>query len=182
MALSNKFWGQQQPYGCPYCGSPHCIGGCVANPVPPGMQAVKSLFDAQQVAPQKPLPEEEIFCATGGLVGWREWRVPCFGNKLLSFNGTVWPVREPLRATCKKALPTECLGHNCACGLYAWKDRKDLKVNQAEFSCISGEVWLWGKVVEHEKGYRAEFSYPKAFVNSGADARRLGQIYGVKLI
>jgi hypothetical protein len=27
---------------------------------------------------------------------------------------------------------------------------------------VRGEVWLWGTVVEHEQGWRAEFAYPKA--------------------
>ena len=26
---------------------------------------------------------------------------------------------------------------------------------------IYGEVWLWGTVVEHELGWRAQFAYPK---------------------
>ena len=27
---------------------------------------------------------------------------------------------------------------------------------------VHGEVYLWGKVVEHERGWRAQFAYPKA--------------------
>lgn len=28
---------------------------------------------------------------------------------------------------------------------------------------ILGEVWLWGTVVEHEEGWRAQFAYPRKF-------------------
>jgi hypothetical protein len=67
-------------------------------------------------------------------------------------------------------------GHSC--GVYAWKSEQ-LAVNHlidawAEGRIVTfskyglefymlGEVWLWGQVVEHELGYRAEIAYPAAF-------------------
>jgi len=31
---------------------------------------------------------------------------------------------------------------------------------------ICGEVYLWGTVIEHRSGWRAQFAYPKSFVLS----------------
>jgi hypothetical protein len=37
---------------------------------------------------------------------------------------------------------------------------------QQQRYAIHGQIYLWGTVVEHELGYRAQFSYPKNFVLS----------------
>jgi hypothetical protein len=184
---------------CPCCGLAGCAGQCQAQAAPkfPLQQGISQLMPSQYFSMlqgvgatgleppatrRTPLPQEEIVCATGGIVGWRSWRVPCFGDDLRSFNGELWPVRKALRATCKSGAPQDCLGENCTCGLYSWKERKNLAENMSGYNAIIGEVWMWGKIIEHEKGYRAEYSYPKSFVNSGPDARRLARIYGVKLV
>lgn len=193
-------FGSKSPL-CQYCQSPYCSGQCMTQAHADAQLAkyhqvmaqqmqnlpgLSSMFgqQSQQIskAPEvrKSLPEEEVICATGGIIGWRSWRVPCFGSELLSFNGAVWPVRAPLRAICTNG-PTNCTGARCSCGLYAWKKREFLTVNANEYSSIEGEVWLWGKVIDCEKGYRAEFAYPKSFINS-ADARRIATIYGVETL
>lgn len=43
-----------------------------------------------------------------------------------------------------------------------------------EYLLIRGEVYLWGKIVEHEFGYRAEFAYPKKLYKH----KNLAQKYG----
>lgn len=184
---------------CSGCGSPFCNGRCMQNVAyaHPAQQSpsISALIDAQnrmqlqmmqavgiqQPKPRPLIPEEELICATGGIVAWRSWRLQGFGKQLFSFNAQVWPIRAPLEAICKRDA-MECLGNYCACGIYGWKERKNLKVNQSEYSCLDGEVWFWGRVIEHELGYRAEFAYPKAFVNSGGLAKKLAAIYGAKLI
>jgi len=42
---------------------------------------------------------------------------------------------------------------SCTCGFYAFKGSDQLN----KFAPIHGAVLMWGKVVEHEFGYRAEF-------------------------
>lgn len=152
-----------------------------------GLSAYQQLLGGIQIAsppapaPKRlaPLPIEELICATGGIVAWRSWRVHCFEDQLYSFNGTVWPVRQALRAKCANGVG--CTGNACTCGIYSWMKREKLKVNESGHSAIDGEVWLWGKVIEHEFGYRSEYAYPKAFADS-VDARRIGKIYGVPVI
>jgi hypothetical protein len=53
---------------------------------------------------------------------------------------------------------------NCSCGIYAARDANHLEILHYAQQGICGEVYLWGKVVEHEQGYRAQFAYPKNFV------------------
>ncbi len=43
---------------------------------------------------------------------------------------------------------------SCTCGFYAFKDSSYL----SKFAPIHGSILMWGKVVEHEFGYRAEFA------------------------
>ena len=53
---------------------------------------------------------------------------------------------------------------NCTCGIYAAKTLHHFRSAGYERYGVHGEVHLWGKVVEHELGYRAQFAYPKTFV------------------
>ena len=59
---------------------------------------------------------------------------------------TKWTAHEPLVAE----------GRVEAGGIYAYKDATAL----LGFGNVQGEVWLWGRVEEHEHGYRAEYAYP----------------------
>jgi hypothetical protein len=50
---------------------------------------------------------------------------------------------------------------NCTCGIYAAKSLEHLRKNGYDRCGIYGEVCLWGTVVEHERGWRAQLAYPK---------------------
>ena len=47
-------------------------------------------------------------------------------------------------------------------GVYALKRKEDLADSSSddEHEVVFGKVALWGKVIEHAKGYRAQFGYP----------------------
>jgi hypothetical protein len=50
----------------------------------------------------------------------------------------------------------------CTCGIYGSKNLNHLRRTQLwQYGGIYGEVNLWGSVVEHEQGFRAQFAYPK---------------------
>jgi hypothetical protein len=51
---------------------------------------------------------------------------------------------------------------NCTCGIYAAKNIEHLRQFGYEGRGIHGEVYLWGTVVEHRLGWRAQFAYPKS--------------------
>lgn len=51
----------------------------------------------------------------------------------------------------------------CTCGIYARKDREGLRKAMHRTSLVYGEVSLWGSMVEHQYGWRAQYAYPKSF-------------------
>lgn len=53
---------------------------------------------------------------------------------------------------------------SCTCGVYAAKTLERLRQCGYSRFGLYGEVYLWGSVVEHERGWRAEFAYPKTFL------------------
>lgn len=52
----------------------------------------------------------------------------------------------------------------CSCGIYAAKDWHHLVKHNYADKGIHGEVHLWGVLLEHTLGYRAQYAYPKFFV------------------
>jgi len=99
------------------------------------------------------------------VVAWRVWQWDTSGLK--SLNGEAWLSQKPLQAGCR--VHTARLSHdapefNCTCGIHASKSLAYLRRTQFwQYGSVHGEVSLWGSVVEHEQGFRAEFAYPKAF-------------------
>jgi hypothetical protein len=118
------------------------------------------------------------------LIGWRGWKIkPTMRPKLtaLLHYGTVWPAKKPIKATCRAA-GTERIRHamalrryneapyppyfSCQCGVYAVATFEHLL--RHTFSALPdmlfayGPVALWGKVIQHSRGYRAQFAYPLA--------------------
>ena len=96
------------------------------------------------------------------IVGHRVWRWDAAG--LRSLNGKRWHPRQPLAAKCGARNAHEA--HevpqtDCTCGVYAAKNIEHLRQLGYEGRGIRGEVHLWGAVVEHELGWRAQFAYPK---------------------
>jgi hypothetical protein len=112
---------------------------------------------------------------------WRVWRIARDEDgspRLTSQLGTVWPPREPLRATCNH--PRERNGilmlhrapaRKCECGIYA-VDSVVRALSTGGTSWASGTSWvhvlgrvaLWGRIVRGDKGLRAEFAYPLSLV------------------
>jgi hypothetical protein len=97
------------------------------------------------------------------VVAYRAWLLGPYG--LLSLNGEFWPPNQKLQADCKRSVN----GHtppngDCSCGIYAAKSFDQLRrIGYAELG-VCGEVYLWGTVVEHKLGWRAQFAYPKTLV------------------
>lgn len=107
------------------------------------------------------------------VVGYRVWRWNAGG--LNSLNGEPWLAGRPLAAGCRVAAGATIVGcakavhdvhelphSDCTCGVYAAKNRAHLRQFGYEGYGIHGEVYLWGTVVEHKLGWRAQFAYPKS--------------------
>ncbi len=96
------------------------------------------------------------------VTGWRLWGVEDVDGdtRLVSLTrSTVW---EPLRATASWCLrPTHLRpARRCRCGVYALASAEELALLGPIAGGAIGQVSLWGKVIEHERGLRAEFAYP----------------------
>lgn len=100
-------------------------------------------------------------------VGWRSWRVMATagGLRLVSaLFDTAWEPGRPLAASCPQGHPAP--EPACRCGVYAARDVTEAYrhlVGRDEAWVVHrviGEVALWGRVVEHERGHRGELAYP----------------------
>jgi len=98
------------------------------------------------------------------LIGWRGWDVKRPG--VLCSPDDVWLPRQRMEACCRypgrhphEKSPAE----NCSCGIYAFRMASQLRTQFYDKQDIFAELWLWGKVVEHRDGFRAQFAYPAKF-------------------
>ena len=106
----------------------------------------------------------------GELVGWRTWEVRDDGSL---WSRCSWP-SGTLQAQCLSwsvgIFHREPPDLYCTCGIYAVRTALDL-IDQPgserwerikEGHAVAGQVALWGQVIEHERGWRAERARPVA--------------------
>jgi len=99
------------------------------------------------------------------VIGWRVWRWEA--ARLTSLNGKPWHPGRSLAAKCGAGNAHDAHSApqtTCTCGIYASKSREHLRGTGYERYGISGETFLWGRLVEHQFGWRAQFAYPKSLV------------------
>jgi len=109
------------------------------------------------------------------IIGYRIWQWDDVGLK--SLNGELWSANQPLLAVCMADTRNSISGlartahdaaelpsFKCTCGVYAAKTIEHIhRCGYGRFG-VRGEVYLWGRVVEHRHGWRAEFAYPKSLL------------------
>lgn len=118
------------------------------------------------------------------LVGWRSWKVSHSGVLSAAASGNVWYPGIPNRAMCNVANNGVNWGQfgchpvwdapypNCSCGFYCFKDLQGELMQLLEYDSMTyatssqslGQVNMWGKIIEHERGHRAQYIYPKALI------------------
>jgi hypothetical protein len=122
------------------------------------------------------------------IVGWRQWNFmyPHFLANL--GNDTIYVPREKIEAHCEQKDHSEQQAPHltCMCGIYAYKEKprllREIRDIYSGRRLVYGEINLWGKVIEHEDGYRAQFGYPKRLWCTPAIeplAGWIGYVYGV---
>lgn len=125
------------------------------------------------------------------LIGWRVWCVVRFGGRLRLasvIHDEVWPAGKELVARCRAAAPLEphaAPAPDCNCGIHAARDPAAVwtylrgRDEPGTVARVLGRVALWGDVVEHELGWRAQYAYPLEVCTGDADLRlRLGSLLG----
>lgn len=117
----------------------------------------------------------------GELTAHRAWIISPEGWLQSLTAGTIWAPGEPMDG--KVSSKAE------HCGIYCYKKARDmLKNHHASSYCQSivyGIVHIWGDIIEHELGYRAEYAkiialtQGKAFGNAKLDLETLRHTYSV---
>lgn len=154
--------------GQPYLGA---LAQQTANQANLAQQAATQLARNRAVAQLHPKPEplEDAGISTGEIIGYRAWRVHENTGLLQSMAvDTVWAPGEPMEGD-----PDSYSGNSC--GVHAFKSASQVFTEYLARLWTTdpiavGTVALWGSVIEHEFGYRAEFGR----VNS------IDNIYGEK--
>ncbi len=118
------------------------------------------------------------------VLGYRSWTVrihPSGEPRLCSpYRRTVWAPGTPEQAHCSSRIvatavgfrqigppdgPHTAPGDGCTCGVHAWRLEDAALADAAGakgLRAVTGDVALWGVVLRHERGWRAERAYPSA--------------------
>jgi hypothetical protein len=114
------------------------------------------------------------------IVAWRGWNVR--SGLLGSLNhGTDWPPWQPFTAICGKG-NHQAPALKCACGIYAAREETMLQ-QEGYLGAAYGLVKLWGRVISHEKGFRAEHAYPELiFTTDPKAAALIRRNYGCEVV
>jgi hypothetical protein len=96
---------------------------------------------------------------------WRTWTL--VGSRDGSYvrlapiagDGRPWPPRRPAEASCTRHRSHVRPELDCTCGLHAVESPDELR--RTRDPAVLGTVALWGRIVEHEHGFRAALAYPQ---------------------
>jgi len=117
--------------------------------------------------PPKPAALPRIAPMVGELIGHRAWKVEG-GNLLRSYSaGSAWFPGLAMQDKIGKG--QEIDDHNTA-GIWAFKDPYELAhefYDEIRSGGVFGTVWLWGTVIEHECGYRAQYASIRSLDRAG---------------
>ena len=113
--------------------------------------------------------------AAEAIDGWRLWRLGLAadgrpGLLPAGSGGTdAWVPRRAAEARCSvpalirgSRRPHEAPDLRCICGIHATRALGDAPRDAPAYPTppVAGTVALWGRVIEHERGWRARFGYP----------------------
>jgi len=107
----------------------------------------------------------ETMVSTEPVLAWRAWSLTGRrdGAELLlrpvAGRSRPWKPMERAEAACKHARLHGAPNVDCSCGLHATHEVDTLR--RTRCPAVLGRVALWGRVVEHDLGYRAQFGYPQ---------------------
>jgi hypothetical protein len=103
--------------------------------------------------------------STEPLIAWRTWALTGRHDgsqpllRPVAGRARPWRPREIAEATCRGARFHRSPHVGCTCGLHGTHGFEILR--KTKNPAVLGRVAMWGRIVEHEHGYRAEFAYPQ---------------------
>ncbi len=131
------------------------------------------------VDPAAPVVEQ-----TDVVIGYRAWRIKyrAHGQPFLSsiFREGIWPYGQAMQSRFSLDAPPYA-------GIHAFKSIEDVHAyirypGMASLRFVIGEVSLWGDVIEHERGWVAQYAYPRQLSVIGTRAaQELRRGYGCEV-
>lgn len=137
---------QAQAFHNPLIGAYNAYNGAYAQSLA-AAQAQYAAYANQAAAYQpKPEPIEDAGISVGEIVAWRCWRLQ-HGFLTSMAVESVWAPKEAMEGD---------VSHS---GVHAWKKSSSaIEYGMTYLGVIViGTVKLWGEVIEHDRGYRAQF-------------------------
>ena len=96
----------------------------------------------------------------------------------VTITGPNWPFSEKSESRCFRYLEHNSPVFDCKCGIHAFSKMEYMKDNWIRKGCIYGKVALWGRLIEHENGFRSQFAYPISI--EGFKCFRCGKFFTLK--
>jgi hypothetical protein len=97
------------------------------------------------------------------IIAWRTWNLAITPGRTrlvpVGDHRKPWRPRERSRAICGRHRFHRAPNPACTCGIHASKEIGLLQRTRGP--SVLGTVALWGRVIEHELGYRGAFGYPQ---------------------
>ena len=130
-----------------------------------------------------PIVEKDERLYLGHIEAWRVWLAPR--------NNISTPILSPIWKTpwfpYEKKEAYDIPSATNYDGIYGVKIRGDITpytiYYPIKYLPLSGMVFLWGKMIEHEHGYRGQYGYPLGFIaDSHPLATEYADLYGVPLL
>lgn len=130
-------------------GANQAFPGNYANQQQLSLSGALALLGAANIVEfEKPEPLKADGIKIGEITGWRGWRYQ--NGFLWSMSaGTVWAPNEPMDGKIK--------GNQEHNGCYAYKLLRTFLATHQDLD-VWGEVEMWGRIIEHELGYRSEWA------------------------
>lgn len=179
-----------QPQRIPWLNgcNPKIGAAAAANPIADVAPAPKSVFDPKTVDKLKNAEPRKVSKKSPDLVhvitAWRAWRVS--GEKLQALGqNDIWEPKKILEAKCSTAQGHRAPQKACECGVWGFKSLDNLiaalKAGNYHKQSVIGKVSLWGRVIETENGFRAQFAYPEELWLTSSELEELGYAYDVPI-
>jgi hypothetical protein len=172
---------------------------------PPAVGPISRARTAEKTTGRETAEERLMLARIPDLVqvitAYRAWRVESVNGQVrLSALGmdVVWEPRQKAEAVCmqwaswkmgrllsKEACPLEheAPDFHCCCGIWGFKSIENLRLalGRTYRPSVIGKVSLWGRVIETENGFRAQYAYPEQLwvCEASSPAEELGLVYGV---
>jgi hypothetical protein len=115
------------------------------------------------------------------LIGWRVWCVVATADGLRLgsvIHDELWPIAMELVAQCRAEGRHEAPDEACTCGIHAAREPATVwsylrgRDEPGTVARVLGRVLLWGRVVEHEGGWRASHALPLDLVATEPELAR----------